>query len=54
MFLKSAYASNQVKDAQLLFRLLAEAVEEVGLENVVQIITDNASNYVSARKDVGD
>ena len=25
-------------------------VEEVGEENVVQVVTDNASNYVKARK----
>jgi len=48
MFLKSGDASDQVKDAQLLFHLLDGVVIEVGLENVVQIITDNASNYVAA------
>jgi hypothetical protein len=47
MFLKSVDASDQVKDAQLLFHLLDEVVEEVGVENVVQVITDNASNYVA-------
>jgi hypothetical protein len=46
MFLKSVDASDQVKDAQLLFQLLDEVVVEVGVENVVQVITDNASNYV--------
>jgi len=50
MFLKSIDASDQVKDAQLLFRLLNEVVMEVGVENVVQVITDNASNYVAAGK----
>ena len=50
MFLKSVDASDQVKDAQLLFRLLDEVVEEVGVQNVVQVITDNASNYVAAGK----
>ena len=48
MFLKSVDASDQVKDAQLLFRLLDEVIEEVGVQNVVQVITDNASNYVAA------
>ena len=43
-------ASNQVKDAHLLFCLLDDVVEEVGVQNVVQIITNNASNYVAARR----
>eukprot|EP00253_Pinus_taeda_P033448 PITA_33448 len=46
MFLKSVDASDKVKDGQLLFQLLDEVVEEVRVANVVQIITDNASNYV--------
>ena len=48
MFLESVDASDQVKDAQLLFHLLDEVVEEVRVQNVVQVITDNASNYVAA------
>ena len=47
MFLKSVDASDQVKDAQLLFHLLDEVVEEVGVQNVVQVIIDNAFNYVA-------
>lgn len=50
MFLKSVDASDRVKDVNLLFQLLDEVVMEVGVENVVQIITDNASNYVLAGK----
>ena len=50
MFLRSMDASDQVKDAQLLFHLLDDVVEEVGVENVVQVIIDNASNYVAAGK----
>jgi hypothetical protein len=46
MFLKSVDASDQVKDAHLLFRLLDEVVEEMGVQNVVKIITNNVSNYV--------
>ena len=48
MFLRSVDAFDQVKDAQLLFHLLDGVVMEVGPKNVVQIITDNASNYVAA------
>lgn len=50
MFLKSVDASDKVKDGQLLFQLLDEVIEEVGVANVVQVITDNASNYVLAGK----
>ena len=31
-----------------MFKYLDEVVEEIGEENVVQVITDNASNYVNA------
>ena len=50
MFLKSVDASDKVKDGQLLFQLLDQVVEEVGVANVVQVITDNASNYVLVGK----
>jgi hypothetical protein len=43
-------AFDRVKDAKLLFELLDEVVMEVGVANVVQVITDNASNYVLAGK----
>jgi len=46
MFLKSGATSNLVKDAQLLFHLLDEVVVEVGVENVVWVVIDIASNYV--------
>ena len=50
MLLRSVDAFDRVKDAHLLFQLLDEVVEEVGMANVVQIIIDNASNYVLAGK----
>ena len=50
MFLRSRDASDQVKDANMLFCLLDEVVEETGEANVVLIIIDNASNYVLAGK----
>ena len=39
-----------MKDATLLFELLDEIIQEVGEQNVVQVNTDNASNYVLAGK----
>ena len=47
VFLKSIDASANVKDAHLIFSLLTDVVEEVGVANVVQVITDNATNYVA-------
>ncbi|XP_039117838.1 uncharacterized protein LOC120253587 [Dioscorea cayenensis subsp. rotundata] len=45
VFLKSVDVSNKVKDGTFLFKLLDDVVEEIGEENVVQVITDNASAY---------
>ena len=50
MFLRSVDAFDRVKDANLLFDLLDEVVMEVEVANVVQVVIDNASNYVLARK----
>ena len=50
MFLKSVDPSDKVKDAILLFELLDNVIQEVGEQHVVQVITDNASNYVLAGK----
>jgi len=48
MFLKSVDASAQVKDAALLCDLLDGFIQEIGPQHVVQVITDNAANYVAA------
>ncbi|XP_057804187.1 uncharacterized protein LOC131019614 [Salvia miltiorrhiza] len=50
VFLRSIDASDAVKDANLLFQLLDGIVEEIGEELVVQVVTDNASNYKAAGK----
>ena len=46
-FLKSIDASNTITNGELMFKHLNEVIEEIGEENVVQVITDNASNYVN-------
>ena len=46
-FLISIEASISIKNGELMFTCLDEVVEEIGEENVVQVITDNASNYVN-------
>eukprot|EP00253_Pinus_taeda_P036308 PITA_36308 len=48
MFIKSVDASAQIKDARTLCDLLDVFILEVGEQNVVQVITDNAANYVAA------
>ena len=48
MFIKSVDASAQVKDAALLCQLLDEFIQEIGPQHVVQVVTDNAANYVAA------
>ncbi|RVW43457.1 hypothetical protein CK203_070341 [Vitis vinifera] len=45
---ESIDASDTIKNGELMFKYLDEVVEEIGEENVVQVITDNASNYVNA------
>lgn len=50
VFLKSIDGSNFVKTGQKLFELLDAMVEKVGVKNVVQVVTDNGSNYVAAGK----
>ena len=48
MFIKSVDASAYTKDAQLLCELLDGFIREIGPQYVVQVITDNAANYVAA------
>uniref|UniRef100_A0A1D1XGR9 DNA repair protein XRCC3 n=1 Tax=Anthurium amnicola TaxID=1678845 RepID=A0A1D1XGR9_9ARAE len=48
LFLKSVDISSHADDAYYLFDLFDSVIAEVGAENVVQIITDSASNYVCA------
>ena len=50
MFLKSVDGSNFVKTDEKFFELLDAIVEEVGEENIVQVVTNNESNYVLAVK----
>lgn len=44
-FLKSIDASTSIKNGDLLYGYLDDVIQEVGEENVVQVISDNASNY---------
>ena len=42
MFLRAVDCEGQVKDVDFIARLLIESIEFVGVDNVVQVITDNA------------
>ncbi|XP_072958890.1 uncharacterized protein [Typha angustifolia] len=44
-FIKSVDISSRADDAYYLFELLDSIIIEVGMENVVQIVTDSATNY---------
>ena len=46
-FMKSIDASDTIENGELMFKYLDVVVEEIGEENVVQVITNNASNYVN-------
>ncbi|KAH6823140.1 hypothetical protein C2S53_011313 [Perilla frutescens var. hirtella] len=50
VFLKSVDVSNITKDAYALVKMFNNIVEKVGESNIVQVVTDNASNYVKAGK----
>ncbi|XP_052619769.1 uncharacterized protein LOC111887978 [Lactuca sativa] len=50
VFLKSIDASEHVKDAQLIVKMINQVIEDVGKENIVQFLTDNGSNYKAAGK----
>ncbi|KAK4283016.1 hypothetical protein QN277_000020 [Acacia crassicarpa] len=48
VFLKSIDASHITKTADKIFQMIDEVVVEVGEENIVQVVTDNATNYKAA------
>ncbi|PSS34880.1 RuvB-like [Actinidia chinensis var. chinensis] len=50
IFLSSIDTSDIFKTGQKVFEMLDEVMEKVGEENIVQVVTDNASNYKLARE----
>ncbi|RDX70318.1 hypothetical protein CR513_50457, partial [Mucuna pruriens] len=48
MFVKSIDASKFMKTEDKVYELLNSFVEEIGEKNVIQVVTDNESNYVMA------
>jgi hypothetical protein len=47
-FLKSVDATDMLESPQKLFKMMDDIVEEVGEENVVQIVTDGTPYYKAA------
>ncbi|GMH04257.1 hypothetical protein Nepgr_006096 [Nepenthes gracilis] len=54
MFLKSADITNIANSSDTLFELLKEVVEEVGVRNVLQVITSSEEQYVVAGRKLSD
>ncbi|KAK4351397.1 hypothetical protein RND71_030710 [Anisodus tanguticus] len=54
MFLRSVDASSLIDSTDSLYELLKEVVEEVGVRNVLQVITRNEERYVIAGKRLTD
>ena len=54
VFMESIDASSFVKSGQKMFELLDKFVQKIGPENVVQVVTDSASNNVYAGNSISD
>ncbi|XP_052203350.1 uncharacterized protein LOC127808780 [Diospyros lotus] len=50
VFIRSIDVSNNVKNANGLLHVLDQMVEEIGETNVIQVVTDNTSDYVAMAK----
>ncbi|KAJ4972262.1 hypothetical protein NE237_005361 [Protea cynaroides] len=50
MFLRSVDASDIIRSPVALYELLKEVVEDVGVQHVLQVITDSAEHYIEAGK----
>ncbi|CAL5442268.1 unnamed protein product [Camellia sinensis] len=49
MFMKAIDANGNIKDADYVANIFLSVIEEIGKQNIVQIITDNGSNFKAAR-----
>lgn len=54
IFLRSVDASSLINSTDSLYELLKEVVEEVGVRNVLQVVTSNEERYVIAGKRLTD
>jgi hypothetical protein len=49
MFLREVNTVGETKSKECIFEKLVETINFIGVENVVQVVTDNASNCKGAR-----
>ncbi|XP_021315251.1 uncharacterized protein LOC8066208 [Sorghum bicolor] len=49
-FISSMEMSDVSRTSEVIFELVDKAIEDIGPENVVQVVTDNASNNMGAKK----
>ena len=49
-FISSKEMSDVSHTSEVIFELVDKAIEELGLDDVVQVVTDNASNNMGAKK----
>lgn len=54
MFLRSVDASSLINSMDSLYELLKEVVEEVGVRNVLQVVTSNEERYIISGKRLTD
>ncbi|KAK2657219.1 hypothetical protein Ddye_010271 [Dipteronia dyeriana] len=52
--MESIDASTYARIGEKMFELFSKVVEKVGKSNVIQVVTDGASNNVLAGKNIGD
>ena len=50
MFIRYVDASAHIKDVALLCELLDGFIQEIGPQNIVQVIMDNTTNYVATSR----
>jgi hypothetical protein len=46
MFLRAINTAGDTKSKEYIFERLVETIDFIGAENVVQVVTDNASNCI--------
>ena len=49
-FISSKEMSDVSHTSEVIFELVDKAIEDIGPDNVVQVVTDNASNNMGAKK----
>ncbi|MCX8840265.1 DUF659 domain-containing protein, partial [Vibrio parahaemolyticus] len=54
VFLKYVDASTEKKDHKYFYQMMGDMIEEIGPENVVQVVTDNRTNFKKARQKLMD